>query len=135
VRRAARALAALEARETSKLLRNLVAVHDAMRSRGWDGVAKLSAAVLSKAAMQAEMLAGEDGSPEMTELGVQLRKLHAAAAARDDATATGRAHKHDDALDTGEIEVREASFNEFEELERSWVRTMPSDLAPLSAEG
>jgi hypothetical protein len=128
-------LLALEARETSKLLRNLVAVHDAMRSRGWDGVARLSATVLSKAAMQAEMLAGEDESPEMTELAVELRKLHAAAAAREEAIAPAAAPEDNDALDSGKVEVREASFNEFEELERSWVRTMPSDLAPLSAEG
>jgi hypothetical protein len=85
--------------------------------------------------MQAEMLAGEDESPEMTELAVELRKLHAAAVAREEAIAPAAAPEDDDALDPGKVEVREASFNEFEELERSWVRTMPSDLAPLSAEG
>jgi predicted kinase len=29
------------------------------------------------------------------------------------------------------LEVSEASFNEFEELERTWAQTMPSGLAPL----
>ena len=33
------------------------------------------------------------------------------------------------------VEVTEGSYREFEELERSWTRTMPSDLAPLAAEG
>lgn len=128
-------LLANEAGETSKLLRYLVVVHDALRNRGWDGVAKLPATVLSKAAMQAVMLASEDPTPLMSELASRLRSLHAAAAAHEDANRRPEGDDDEHTLQPYEVEVSETSFNEFERLERNWQRTMPTDLTPLPAEG
>ena len=123
-------LLAQEADETSKLLRYLVVVHDTLSSKGWDGVGALAAAVLAKAIRQADMLASEDPSPALTQLVERLRLLHGAAAARDQA----RGKPVDDDGDAPtRVEVTEASYKEFEDLERSWTRTMPSDLAPLYA--
>jgi hypothetical protein len=125
-------LLALEADETSKLLRHLVTVHDKFSRKGWDGVAALPSSVLAKAAMQADMLVQEEPSPALTLLAEQLRLLQAAAAAREQARRADAARAGDDGHPASRVEVSEASYNEFEELERSWTRTMPSDLAPLT---
>jgi hypothetical protein len=122
-----------EASETSKLLRYLVMVHDTLAQKGWDGVGALPVIVLAKAIRQAEALHKQDPSPVLTEFAERLRLHHAAAVARDQARLDNRAQRGDDS--PNRIEVTEASYKEFEELERSWTRTMPSDLAPLSAEG
>jgi hypothetical protein len=113
--------------EASTLLKPLLAVHHKLKRKGWDGVATLPSAVLAKALRQAEMLAAEDPSlPVLTQVAERLRPLLEAAEARERA-------QDDDAIDTdlAVLEVREASFNEFEELERTWAQTMPSGLAPL----
>jgi uncharacterized membrane protein len=128
-------LLAQGASETSKLLRYLVIVHDTLSRKGWEGVGALPAAVLAKAIRQADMLAGEDPSPALAELAEQLRLHHAAAVARAQAKRAHDAPGDDDANAPNRIEVTEGSYKEFEELERSWTRTMPSDLAPLAAEG
>jgi hypothetical protein len=128
-------LLAQGADETSKLLRYLVVVHDTLTRKGWDGVGALPASVLTKAIRQADMLAKEDPSPALTELAERLRLQLAAAVARDHAKKANRAPGNDDANAPNRVEVTEASYKEFEDLQRSWTRTMPSDLAPLSAEG
>ena len=116
--------------EASTLLKPLLAVHHKLKRKGWDGVATLPSPVLGKALRQAEMLAAEDPSlPVLTQVAERLRPLLEAAEARERA-------RNDDAGDTDlalrhRIEVSEASFNEFEELERTWAQTMPSGLAPL----
>ncbi len=124
-------LLAQEADETSKLMRHLVVVHDKLSRRGWDGVGALPAPVLAKAIIQAEMLASEEASPTLMQLAEQLRRLHAAAAARDQAK--GKSGDVEADAPT-RVEVTEGSYKEFEDLERSWTRTMPSDLAPLYAD-
>jgi hypothetical protein len=125
-------LLAQGADETSKLLRYLVVVHDTLTRKGWEGVGALPATVLAKAVRQADMLASEDPSPALTQLAEHLRLQHAAAVARNQPSATpGDA----DVNAPNRVEVTEASYKEFEDLERSWTRTMPSDLAPLYAEG
>ncbi len=128
-------LLAQEAGETSKLLRYLVVVHDTLTRKGWEGVGALPASVLAKAIMQADMLAGEDPSPALTQLTEQLRVQHAAAVARDQANQANVNPGGDEMHAPNRVEVTEGSYKEFEELERSWTRTMPSDLAPLNAEG
>jgi hypothetical protein len=125
-------LLAQEADETSKLLRHLVTVHDKLSRKGWDGVGALPSSVLAKAAMQADMLVEEEPSPALTQFAEQLRLLQAAAAAREQARRADAAPADVDAHPASRVEVSEASYNEFEELERSWTRTMPSDLAPLT---
>jgi hypothetical protein len=117
--------------EASTLLKPLLAVQHKLKRKGWDGVATLPYAVLAKALRQAEMLAAEDPSlPVLAQVAERLRPLLEAAEERE------RARDDDDADDTdlalrNRIEVSEASFNEFEELERVWAQTMPSGLAPL----
>jgi hypothetical protein len=113
--------------EASTLLKPLLAVQHKLKRKGWDGVATLPAPVLSKALRQAEMLAAEDPTlPVLTQVAERLRPMLEAAEAREHA-------RDDDAIDTdlAVLEVSEASFNEFEELERTWAQTMPSGLAPL----
>ena len=125
-------LLAQSADETRKLLRYLVIVHDTLTRKGWEGVGALPAAVLAKAIRQADMLHTEDPSPVLTELAERLRLHHTAAVAREQA----KGKTSDDDLNTsGRVEIKEASYKEFEELQRSWTHTAPSDLAPLSAEG
>jgi hypothetical protein len=126
-------LLAQEADETSKLLRYLVMVHDTLSQKGWDGVGALPVVVLAKAIRQAEALHKQDPSPVLTELAERLRLHHAAAVARDQARLDNRAQRGDDS--PNRIEVTEASYKEFEDLQRSWTHTVPTDLAPLSAEG
>ncbi len=128
-------LLAQEAGETSKLLRDLIIVHDTLTRKSWEGVGALPATVLAKAIRQADMLGSEDASPVLTELAEHLRLHHAAAVARDQAKQVHGAPSDDDARAPNRVEVTEGSYREFEELERSWTRTMPSDLAPLAAEG
>lgn len=127
-------LLAQGADETSKLLRYLVVVHDTLARKGWAGVGALPAPVLAKAIMQAHMLASEDPSPALTQLVERLRLEHAAAVARDQAKRANRTPGDDDVNAPHRVEVTDASYKEFEDLERSWTRTMPSDLAPLYAE-
>jgi hypothetical protein len=130
-------LLALAADETSKLLRYLVVVHDTLAKKGWEGVGALPATVLARAIRQADMLASEDPSPTLTDFVERLRQQHAAAFARDQALQTIEkpVDDEDDVNTPHRVEVSEASYKEFEDLERSWTRTMPSELAPLSVEG
>jgi hypothetical protein len=122
-----------QADEASTLLKPLLAVHHKLKRKGWDGVATLPSPVLAKALRQAEMLVAEDASLSvLTQVAECLRPLLEAAQDRD------RARRDDAASDTdlalrNHIEVSEASFNEFEELERTWAQTLTSELAPLDA--
>ena len=112
--------------DETKLLDCLVTVHDVLSGKGWQGVGALPAAVLAKAIQQAEMLAAEEPLPALAQLATQLGGLHTSAVAREEASKAERS------LDgKSRVEVSETSFNEFEEAERNWTRTMPSDLAPL----
>jgi hypothetical protein len=124
-----------EAGETSKLLRYLIVVHDTLTRKGWEGVGALPATVLAKAIRQADMLARDDPSPALTELTERLRVQHAAAVARAQAKRESATPGDGDVNVPNRVEVTEGSYKEFEDLERSWTRTMPSDLAPLYAEG
>jgi hypothetical protein len=113
--------------EASTLLKPLLAVHHKLQRTGWDGVATLPSSVLAKALRQAEMLAAEDPTlPVLLQVAERLGPMLEAAQARERA-------QDDDVGDTdlAVLEVSEASFNEFEELERTWAQTMPSGLAPL----
>jgi hypothetical protein len=128
-------LLAQEAGETAKLLRHLIVVHETLTRKGWEGVGALPAAVLAKAIRQTDMLASEDPSPALTQLAERLRLHHAAAVARDQASQADGTRGDEDVNAPNRVEVTEGSYKEFEELERSWTRTMPTDLAPLYVEG
>lgn len=127
-------LLAQGADETSKLLRDLVVVHDKLTRKGWEGVGALPSTMLAKAIRQADMLASEEPSAALEQLAEHLRLHHAAAVARDQAKRVSAMPRDDDGDAPHRIEVTEGSYKEFEDLERSWTRTMPSDLAPLYAE-
>jgi hypothetical protein len=113
--------------EASTLLKPLLAVHHKLKHTSWDGVATLPSSVLAKALRQAEMLAAEDPTlPVLLQVAERLRPMLEAAQARERA-------QDDDVGDTDldVLEVSEASFNEFEELERTWAQTVSTGLAPL----
>jgi hypothetical protein len=105
------------------VMRHLALVHDELGRRGWPSVAALPGQVLGKALVQAEMLATEEPSSSLQAIIDQLRSLQAEAARRDE-----RAQKAAQLETRPEVEVSEATHEEYEELERSWVGTMPSGL-------
>lgn len=115
-------LVAHENEHTAKMMRHLVFVHDELGRKGWPGVAALPPRVLRKARVQAEMLLSEEPSRAISSLIEQLRPLQVAAELRDERKA-GAATEMD-----SRVEVSEASHEEYEEMERSWVGTLPPDL-------
>jgi len=109
--------------EAAHLMRHLAFVHDELGRRGWPGVAALPGQILGKALVQAEMLANEEPSPSLQMIIDRLRLLQVEAARRDE-----RALLLAQLETRPEVEVSEATHEEYEELERSWVGTMPSGL-------
>lgn len=107
------------------VLRHLVAVHDTLSKRGWSGAQALNSAVLGKAVIQAQMLASRDTSLTMAELVERLRVLQVAAQVREERQA--RLGLPPSGPDT-EVEVSEATHEDFESTERGWVATVPPDL-------
>lgn len=104
-------------------LSDLFVVYKELGRMGWLGVGALPSELLAKALAQAEMLAGEAASPLLEELVLQLQRLHAAADRREagDSRLTGSAFG-------GDLEVSEATHEEFEAMERSWVGSLPPAL-------
>ena len=113
----------------TQTVRNLVHVHEALgHSTAWTGVEALPVPVLSKALAEAEMLQVQDPTPVMVMIIEQLSEIHIAAAARAEQE---RAAK--EALlkewETPEVpETSEATHEEYEQIERSWVGTVPDGL-------
>lgn len=124
-------LRAQGAEVTAKLLRSLAVVNHRLSRKGWDGVGALPAAILAKAIRQCQMLADEDPAQELTQLAERLLQLHAAALVRQEAAAArGENDPHGSKL----LEVSEASFKEFEEVERGWTITQAANLPPSSTD-
>ena len=96
--------------ETSKLLRDLVVVHDKLTRKGWEGVGALPSTVLAKAIRQADMLASEEPSAALEQLAEHLRLHHAAAVARDQAKRVSAMPRDDDGDAPHRIEVTEGSY-------------------------
>jgi hypothetical protein len=116
-------LLAHEPDQTAKAMRHLVLVHDILERKGWPGVGAMSGLVLAEALSQAETLASEDPSPHLEIFIEHLRPLQAAADQRDERDS----RLHD--FKVGEnVEVSESDYAEFEDMERSWVGTVPSKL-------
>lgn len=123
-------LVAQEHEHTAQLMRHLVFVHDELGRKGWDGVGTLPSRVLNKARVQAEMLASEEPSPALDLVIERLRPLQVAAGLREERRAL---IKQSDSGDR--VEVSEATHEEFEEMERSWVDTvLPEQPRPDLAE-
>jgi hypothetical protein len=112
-------------------LRHLVVVHDELGARGWPGVEALPARVLRKARIQAEMLASRDPSPMLADFAERLQLVEVAAGVRDgEEPPAGPARPPEEELAEMSrfVEVSDTSFEEYEEMERSWVGTVPSGL-------
>jgi hypothetical protein len=113
----------------TQTVRNLVHVHEALgHSTGWTGVEALPLPVLAKALAEAEMLQVQDPTPVMVMIIEQLGEIHVAASARAEHE---RAEK--EALlkewETPEVpETSEATHEEYEQIERSWIGTVPDGL-------
>ena len=108
---------------SAQVMRHLVQVHDALGSKGWPGVRALSGEVLRKALVQAEMLASMDPSSTLDMVIEQLRPLAEAAEQRDESESRLQDFKVGESL-----EVSESTFAEFEDMERSWIGTVPARL-------
>ncbi|MDE2160406.1 MAG: hypothetical protein KGJ30_15940, partial [Burkholderiales bacterium] len=102
----------------SEVLMPLRVVHHELGRRGWPGVEWLPARLLAKALAQAQLVAG--GSPALAPLIDRLRLLKAAAEVREDRKARLQAHAQ-----APQIEVSEATVEEFDAMERSWVGVLP----------
>jgi hypothetical protein len=102
-------------------MRHLLLVHDALGRKGWPGVGALPAPVLVDALVQAELLAREESSPAMAAIVEHLRRLKLAADLRDE-----RESRIHDFKVGKNLEVSESTHEAFEQLERSWVGTVPS---------
>jgi len=117
-------LMAQDVDRAARVMRHLVFVHDELRRKGWRGVEALPAQVLGKALVQAQMLASDEASPVLAHFVERLHLMHVGAQLRDERKARlqseGPAH----------VEVSEATQEEFEETERSWLGTMSPGAIP-----
>ena len=107
----------------AQIMRHLVLVHDALASKGWPGLRALSGSVLRKALVQAEMLASVEPSPALEAIIEQLRPLLDAADKIEESESRLQDFKLGETL-----EVSESTYAEFEDMERSWIGTVPSRL-------
>jgi hypothetical protein len=112
----------------TQVVRNLVYVHEELARSGWASVEALPRAALGKALAEAEILDSQDPTPMMKMIIAQLRQIVTAADVRAEQE---RAEK--DALlkewETPDVpETYEATHEEYEQLERSWVGTVPDGL-------
>jgi hypothetical protein len=118
-------LMAQEVDHAARVMRHLVFVHDELCRKGWRGVEQLPAAVLGKALVQAQMLASDEASPLLLHIIDRLHLVHVAAQLREERKA------HLLAEGRARVEVSEATQEEFDETERSWLGTMsPAVIAP-----
>lgn len=109
-------------------IRNLYTVHKALGTGGWVAVQALGDAVILRALAEAEILQDADPSPLLQGAVDRLRMFRAAAAVR-----TTR-----DAIEGADLawamaaapEVSEASHEEYELMERSWIGTVPQAYEP-----
>ncbi|MDE1949325.1 MAG: hypothetical protein KGI35_11960, partial [Burkholderiales bacterium] len=87
----------------------------------WPGVEALPAKVLDKALAQAELLSGSNEAATLEPLVERLRALAATAQVREERKAQLQERES-----RQRIEVSEATVEEFDEMERSWVGVMPT---------
>lgn len=98
----------------ARVMHHLGFVHDALGQHGWAGLDTLPVALLGKALVQAQMLAGPEGSKGMQLLIDKLRLAQVAADLREQRMARER---------TCAVEVSETTHADFEASERSWDAT------------
>ncbi len=108
----------------TRSIRHLVYLHRELGREGWRAVDALPGKAIAKALAQAEMLVGDEPFAELTMLIERLRLAQVAASTRSG--------PHTDVPDIDSVdalEVSEATHEEFEEMERSWIGTLPPDMA------
>ncbi|MDE2456537.1 MAG: hypothetical protein KGL43_23370 [Burkholderiales bacterium] len=105
----------------AEVLLPLRVVHHELGRRGWPGVEALPAKVLDKALAQAELLSGSNEAATLEPLVERLRALAATAQVREERKAQLQERES-----RQRIEVSEATVEEFDEMERSWVGVMPT---------
>lgn len=112
-------------------LRHLVAVHDALSREDWPGVEALPSRTLAKARVQTEMLQEERDSETLADLQHRLRVMQVAAELREEREAKPPPPKAAPLPPPdSEVEVSEATPEEYDATERSWVGTVPQKLPP-----
>jgi hypothetical protein len=114
--------------EAAQVMRHLVLVHDELGRKGWAGVEALPLALIGKALVQAEMLAGREPSAALGALVERLRALKVAAEIRAERRMRLCAEAG------AAVEVSEASRDEFEATERAWTGTVPAALSRAADE-
>ena len=108
------------------VMRHLVFVHDELGRTGWAGVEALPPQVTAKALVEAEMLASHESSPLLAIVVARLQAIK---------MATDLRAEHEQQQREWEMpaipEVSEGTHEEYDRMERSWVGTVPTDLADL----
>lgn len=108
---------------TAQVMRHLALVHDELSRRGWAGVEGLPAQVLGQALLQARMLASDEATPALTTIVDRLQQLKVAAEVRKE-----RQSRRSAPTAEAKVEVSEATQEEFNETERTWIATVPPTL-------
>lgn len=109
----------------AQAMRHLVFVHDELGRKGWAGVEAMPALVLRKALVQAQMLQDQEASPALTKLIDRVRVLLVGAELREERQARCVGQR-----DHAQVEVSEATQEDFEATERSWVGAVPAVKPP-----
>lgn len=116
-------LLAHEADAPAQLMRHLVVVHDELGNKGWAGVDALPRKVVARALLEAELLVADEPSLLLANLIERLRDLKHEADRVEERDADLR-----DWAVTDIPEVSEATHDEYQQMERSWIGTVPADL-------
>ena len=112
--------------DAAQVMHHLMLVHDELGRKGWVGVELMPAPVLGQALLQAQLLARRQGTPALDLLIEKLRPLLVAADSR-----VHRESRQRDVVGRNQLEISEASREEFEESERSWFGTLqPPQVEP-----
>lgn len=106
--------------DAAQVMHHLLLVHEALGRTGWAGVEALPAPVLGQAMFQAQMLHRRQPAPVLAQVIEKLRPLLLAADGR-----VQRDMRQRDVVGKAQLEISEASREEFEETERSWFGNLP----------
>ena len=101
---------------------HLLMVYEGLTSKGWAGVEALPAPVLGQALFQAQRLNKAQELPALTLLVGKLRQILAAVDERRQRD-TGDSAR----VDGAQVQVSEASHEDFEESRRTWFDSLPQE--------
>ena len=111
----------------TQAVRHLYLVYKQLREGGWAGVAALEHVVARRALAEAEMLQGDDPSPLLAQVIERLRAIGAMTEVLAESEAAAKpADSSASWASTAIPDVSEASYDEYELMERSWIGTVPS---------